>query len=94
MGVAFAAGRWIALGQGGPFSIITSSDGVHWTGVPGSVNIFDLGLSAIWSPSLGAVIAVGQGASTVAVSPDGLSFSGLTAPFDDLFALATNETAA
>jgi hypothetical protein len=94
MGVAYFNKHWIALGQGGPFSMATSSDGVSWTGVPNSVRLFDLGLSALWSPSLGFAIAVGQGAFPVAVSRDGISWTGVTAPFDDVFALASNETIA
>jgi hypothetical protein len=67
----------VAVG-GGTNSIITSRDGVNWTGL-GTSTFSTEGLDVAWNGSLW--VAVGQGTNTIATSPDGTNWTGRTSPF-------------
>ena len=72
--VTFNGNLWIAVGEGGSYSIAKSTDGINWTGV--NYTTFGTGSYGIaWNGLL--FVAVGDDNNTVATSPDGIIWNGL-----------------
>jgi len=72
--VAYANGKWIAVGGNTPNTIAYSSNGVSWTGV--GTSIFTNCGKAIGYGN-GIWVAGGQGTNTMAYSVDGINWTGL-----------------
>ena len=72
--VAYANGKWIAVGGNTPNTIAYSSNGVSWTGV--GTSIFTNCGKAIGYGN-GIWVAGGQGINTMAYSVDGINWTGL-----------------
>lgn len=71
--VAYGNAGWIAVGQDGTNTMITSADGKSWTGM-GKPVFSTAGYGITWSGSLW--VAVGQGTNTIGYSSNGTSWTG------------------
>ena len=70
--ITYAIGLYVAVGQG-TNSIVTSMNGITWTGRSATV-FTDSGKSVCYAKELW--IAVGQGGNSIATSPDGITWTG------------------
>ena len=70
-GIAWNGSLWVAVGTSTALNIITSPDGINWTG---QVSTLIQGFAVAWNGSLW--VAVGQGASyPLVTSPDGINWT-------------------
>ena len=76
-GIAWNGIRWVAVGNVGGasgYAITTSTDGINWTKVTGSLSIFSgVGQSIAWNGTYW--VAGGNGGNTLAYSLDGLTWT-------------------
>jgi len=70
-GIAYGAGRWVAVGEGANHTMATSTDGIIWTGL-GKTTFTSAGNNITWNGS--RFVAVGQGGNTVATSTNGTTW--------------------
>ena len=90
-GIAWNGSIWVAVGNGnvdkGFWCIVVSSDGINWTP---SVNdpFNNVGRGVAWNGSYW--IAVGQGTASIAMSYDGLNWTGVSSIIYDLYGIAWN----
>jgi hypothetical protein len=76
--VAWGGSLFVAVGDGITETIITSSDGIAWTG-RGNTVFSTRGNAVAWNGSLW--VAVGTGTNTIATSTDGITWVGRGNPF-------------
>ena len=87
--------RWVAVGAG-TYSIASSSDGLSWTGINGSTNIFTEGYGVAWNGEKWVAVGKNSVVACSAYSYDGLTwtFVSLSSYFGTLgaFCVASNGT--
>ena len=75
--IAWNGNYWVAVGQGGSFTIATAPDGITWTGQ--SAIFSTAGYGVVWCNSISLWIAVGAGTNAIATSPNGSTWTQRTA---------------
>ena len=87
--------RWVSVGTG-TYSIASSSDGLSWTGINGSTNIFTEGYGVAWNGEKWVAVGKNSVVACSAYSYDGLTwtFVSLSSYFGTLgaFCVASNGT--
>ena len=76
--VIYTDNKFVAVGKGDEASIATSSDGVRWTGVPGSFSMLSEGYGLDYDPTNNRVVAVGNRANYLFTSAaNGVGYGGV-----------------
>ena len=74
-GIGWNGQLWVGVGQG-TNSIAYSYDGIRWSNIPGSTNIFSVGYGVAWNGSLW--VALGKGTNfSIAYSKNGVVWRGV-----------------
>jgi hypothetical protein len=83
-GIVWSQGIWVAAGTPESYGLLFSLNGTTWN--PQIVNVFTTGRCITSNGSF--FLAGGQGTATIAYSVDGAVWSGVTAPFTSVAAIA------